>query len=158
MNLTNFLKFKLKYFLFFIISLWIIGIFWELISSYFNSAILLLPFMKYNYSLVCHTQTDKLFQIGHYHTLVCSRCFGIYLGIFISSFFSLFNLKLIINAKIFVLSSIPMIIDILLYTFNVYEYSQLIALLTGLLFGIIGYFFIIDSIYLVFTKKEVVKT
>lgn len=154
----NSIQLKLKFLFFLLISFWLIGIMWEVFSSYFNGAIILLPFLKYNYSLVCHAQTEKLFDIGQYHTLVCSRCFGIYSGVFIASFLSLFNIKVMINSKIFILSSLPMILDVLLFTLNFYEYSKLIALFTGVLFGITGYFYIIDSIYLLFNKKVVVKT
>jgi len=155
--LRNLLQLKLNFLFFLLTSLWLIGILWEVFSSYFNSAIILLPFLKYNFSLVCHTQSEKLFNIGQYHTLVCSRCFGIYSGVFIASFLSLFDLKLNIKSKLFILTSIPLILDVLLSSLNFYQYSKLIALFTGVLLGFIGYFYIIDSLNLLFNKKVVVK-
>ncbi len=138
----------------FLLLLWIAGNFLEFIITIFPSTISLLPFLKYNYSIVCHTQTEKLFNYFDFHTLLCSRCTGIYLGGFLSSFLILLGIKFSINTKFLLLSSIPIFIDIFLYTIDVYKYSQTIALSTGLLLGSIGFFYIHKAILELLLKTK----
>lgn len=130
------------YTLFLLILSWNIGIFSEFLIYQFPFLIKLLPFLKYNYSLVCHTESDKLLCSGMHHTLTCSRCTGIYLGGLFSSLITLFGYNKNFSTRLLLFSSLPMITDVLLLTIGLYNYSHLIALLTGLLLGSVGFFYI----------------
>lgn len=110
--------------------------------------------LKYNYSIVCHTQSDKLFTIGNFHTLVCSRCTGIYFGALISSFTIIFGFIKKVSTKLLLLSAVPMIIDIVLYSNSFYNYSKYIALFTGLLLGSVGFIYIHEAIFELLRKEK----
>jgi uncharacterized membrane protein len=146
-NLYNFL-------IFFIILIWCIGFLWEIVLHFYPSSFYILPFLKYNFSIVCHTETEKLLTLFGYDTLVCSRCAGIYFGGLFSSFLVLLGLKKNITTKILLLSSVPLIIDVILYTVNIYKYSKYIALLTGFLLGSIGFIYIHRSIIELLIKSK----
>ena len=146
-GLSNFLIFLLILF-------WFIGVLWEIVLNFFPTAIFLLPFLKYNYSIVCHTEPEKLFTFWGYDTLVCSRCTGIYFGGLFSSFLALMGLNKSITTKVLLLSSIPLILDVILYSINIYQYSKFIALVTGFLLGSIGFIYIHRSIIEFLTKPE----
>jgi uncharacterized membrane protein len=126
-------------FFFTLIFIWCIGILWEVVIHFFPNLIVALPFLKYNYSIVCHQEPEKLFSIGNYKTLVCSRCTGIYFGALFSSIIALTGLIRKTNTKVLLFSSIPMFIDVVLYSFGLYSYSKTIALFTGLLLGSVGF-------------------
>lgn len=129
--------------LFFLILIWCVGIFIELFIKIDGHFVFTLPYLQKTYSLVCHQEQDKLLSFGGYETLICARCTGIYLGLLISSFFILFKLprwKLHINILLIV--SVPMIVDVVLTTLNIYSYSKLIAFSTGLLLGSFGFFYL----------------
>ena len=150
------LFYKSKFFnivLFTLILLWCIGIIWEVVIHFFPNTIIALPFLKYNYSLVCHREPDKLLKIGHYTTLVCSRCSGIYFGALISSFILLFAKLKKVSTKVMLLSSVPMFIDVILHTLGVYTYSKPIALFTGLLLGSVGFIYIHDALKIILVKQ-----
>jgi uncharacterized membrane protein len=79
--------------------------------------------------------------------MVCSRCFGIYLGAFIM------NIILIIkknyqraHLKYLYLGLLLIVLDILFYRIGLYSYNKLIALITGLFFGGIVFILIFESI------------
>ncbi len=152
MKLLNVSFYNLLIFL--LILVWCIGFLWEIIIHFFPTSIYLLPFLKYNYSIVCHTDTEKLFSFFGYNTLVCSRCAGIYFGGLLSSFLVLLGLKKNITTKILFLTSIPLILDVILYSVNIYLYSKYIALLTGFLLGSIGFIYIHRSIIELLTKTK----
>ena len=132
--------------LFALIFLWWIGIIWEAVVYYIPESFYLLPFLKYNYSIVCHAQTDKLFQLGDFHTLVCSRCFGIYSGALLSITLLLFSFSKLISTRLLLMASVPMFVDVVLSSLGIYSYSKYIALFTGLLLGSIGFIYIHNAI------------
>jgi len=133
------LSITLKIIFFIAITLWIVGIFIEFIIPYFNGLSYAYPVISRLYSTVCHQQFEKLIEFNGHHSLVCSRCSGIYLGGFLSSFILLFIPTLKIrNGKIILFAALPMLVDVLLYSFGIYSYSKTIALITGLLFGFVG--------------------
>jgi len=127
--------------------MWCFGFGAEFFLPYFNKLIFLVPFLKKNYSLLCHQDPQKVIAAGSYETLVCARCAGIYLGALISSFANLFILKdFLISKKILFLSSIPMILDAVFTTFQIYNYSKIIAFLTGFLFGITSFLYFYNAL------------
>jgi uncharacterized membrane protein len=139
---------------FFIILLWCTAIIIEPLISIFPKLTYILPFLKYNFSIVCHTEQDKLFNFGDYHTLVCSRCAGIYFGSLISAILILLGLKSKLKTKILLLGSIPMLLDVILYSIGIYSYSKYIALFTGLLLGSLGFIYIQESLIELFVNKK----
>ena len=99
-------------------------------------AYLILPIDK-SFSLICHQQSSKLFNYFTFHTLLCSRCTGIYLGGITALISILIGIKLKISKlELFYTSIFLMLSDIIFYTSGIYNYSQWIALITGFLFGI----------------------
>lgn len=137
-----------------LILFWCIGIIWEIVMHYFPNTFIFLPFLKYNYSIVCHTEPNKLFVLGSFSTLVCSRCTGIYFGSLLSIIILLFGFNKIVNTKLLFYSSVPMFLDVLLYSTNVYYYSTYIALFTGLLLGSVGFIYIHNSIIVLLNKEK----
>jgi len=88
-------------------------------------------------SLICHQQESKLFDFGNYHSLLCSRCTGIYFGAFMNGIvIMIFEIKKFRWTKFFYFSIFLMIADIIFYQLKFYDYSQIIAIATGLIFGI----------------------
>jgi len=128
------LKLQFRISLFILITIWVWGIFIAFFIPYENNLTYFFPFIDGMYSTVCHQQSAKLIEYNGYHTFVCARCTGIYFGGFLSSFILLFvsilNLK---NAKLIIAGSIPMFIDVVLYSSGLYDYNKTIAFITGLL-------------------------
>lgn len=145
---------KLNSILFLLISIWCIGIIWNLLSYYFPSLLVLKPLLHHNYSLVCHTESNKLYEFFGFTTLTCSRCTGLYFGAFISSLLLLIGFERSISTKLLFILSLPMFVDVLLYSIGIYTYSQNVALLTGLFLGFGGFIYIRNSISEIMTKKE----
>ena len=137
-----------------IVSIWCIGIFWEYICSIFPNLIYYLPFLKYNYSIVCHTQNEKLLEIGLFKTLTCARCTGIYLGGLFSSLVLLFGFPRLISTKTLLVFSFPMFLDVFLYSIGIYSYSKYLALTTGLLLGSVGFIYIHNAIIELFDNQR----
>ena len=127
--------------------MWNIGIFFQFLIQFYEKLILFFPFINKTYSLVCHQQTNKLIYFGASHTLVCARCSGIYVGLLTASLTGLFiAFNKVPKIKILLISSIPMLIDVLLYSSGIYSYSKIIAFLSGFLFGSVGFLYFYDSI------------
>jgi hypothetical protein len=59
-----------------------------------------------------------------------------------------------VSTKLLLLSSIPIFIDILLYNIELYKYSQILALFTGLLLGSIGFIYIHKSVLELLNKDR----
>ena len=130
----------IKIVLFLLLFIWCIGFAAEFILPVFDKVIYLLPFLKKNYSLLCHQDHLKLISCGSYETLVCARCAGIYIGALFASFINLFLRKSpSIGRNLLFFSSIPMLSDVLATTLKFYNYSKIAAFLTGILFGIISF-------------------
>jgi len=118
------------------------GINIELLIVQEEKFVLAYPFLVKAYSVVCHQHPEKLITIAGHKTLVCARCFGIYLGALISSLFLIFiPLKFKLNARYLLLAAVPMFLDVIFYSFGLYYYSQLISAVTGLLLGGTGFFY-----------------
>jgi len=137
------LPIKIKLLLFIIIAIWVSGIFIEFIIPHFSNLSYAYPFVNRLYATVCHQQINKLLAFNGHHSLVCSRCSGIYIGGFFSSLILLFIPTLKIkNGTLILFAALPMFIDVLLYSSGFYSYSKTVALITGLLFGFVGIVYI----------------
>jgi uncharacterized membrane protein len=149
------LSIKVKFLLFFVIFLWTVGIFSEILIPHFNALSYAYPFINLTYSTVCHQQFEKLIEFSGHHSLVCSRCCGIYIGGLLSSFILLFISTLKIkNGRLILLAALPMLIDVILYSFGFYTYSETIALITGLFFGSVGIAYIYYGLQILVEKNE----
>ena len=141
------MKLRFRIILFSIMLLWCSGIFIEWLVIFNEHLLILLPYLHKAYSLVCHQDKSKLITNNFAETLVCARCTGIYLGMFLTSFAFLFkNISYNTNTKYLLFASIPMFLDILLYSMNIYHYSKLIAFLTGSLLGSVGFFYLYNGL------------
>ncbi|MCK5457600.1 MAG: DUF2085 domain-containing protein [Melioribacteraceae bacterium] len=107
------------------------------------------------YSHVCHQQPEKVISIDGHNLLVCSRCTGIYLGSFVSSLILLFVPVIKISKiKYLVFATVPMLIDVILYSSGVYTYSKELALFSGILFGIAGIIYIYNGLQILLAEKR----
>jgi uncharacterized membrane protein len=126
----------IKLLLFFMLLVWCIGFFSPAFKSDLSFASY--PLLNLIYSKFCHQEPSKSFYINGSKLMVCARCTGIYLGALFTLFVLLFiNLKLkaVTEVKLLLFSSLPMILDVLLYNIGVYNYSKIVALITGLILG-----------------------
>ncbi|MGE5429587.1 MAG: DUF2085 domain-containing protein [Syntrophomonadaceae bacterium] len=140
------MKHKVKYFLFFLLFIWFLGIFLNVLIPFYEFPAGVYLFGSLCYSHVCHQITEKTIFIMGRPLLVCSRCFGIYTGLIIASLISLFiTLNEKLHLKYLILSGIPMILDVILYSVKVYNYSKMAAFLTGFLLGSAGFFYILEA-------------
>lgn len=140
--------------LFCLLTIWIIGFLSPCLEI--NFLLPFYPFQKIIYSNVCHQNPIKSFACNNVPFLVCARCSGIYFGAFISSLILIFykhqfNLK----TKYLYLLSIPMIVDVTLLTFNIYNYNKFASAFTGFLFGSAVFVYILGGIEnLLFTEQK----
>jgi uncharacterized membrane protein len=123
------------------------GIFSEWLLPVFNNVLLAIPFLQKTYSLVCHQFNERSISSGNFETLVCARCVGIYLGLLLSSFVFLFRTqKETPDIKYLFIMAIPLLADVILHSFNVYNYSRTIAFCTGLLLGSTGFLYLYGAL------------
>lgn len=152
------MKLRIKIFIFVLISIWYAGIFFECFTKLYPKSIIILPFIKKTYSLVCHQNSEKIIELNCGHTFVCSRCVGIYSGILLVSIFSLFIKKEIkINLKLLSISTIPLMIDVFLTSMNIYTYSKTLAFFTGLFFGSVLFLYFYKSLINLFHEIQLDK-
>lgn len=91
------------------------------------------------FSYICHQIDERSFHAAGEPFAVCSRCFGVYLGLFLG--FAVYpawrpvdNIEAPPRFWLF-LSLIPLIIDWALTVFGIWENTQLSRLITGLILG-----------------------
>ncbi len=141
------MKLFLKVTLTLLIIIWCLGFLIEFFIPHFPDAAYALPFLNKFYSFACHQNPNKLLTLNSYSTLVCARCAGIYFGFLFSAVIFLFVLKSHEpKLKYFIFAAIPMLLDVLLYSVGVYHYSKIIALITGLLLGSVGFIYFYDAL------------
>ncbi len=134
--------FVLRLSLFVILLAWCIGFFSPAFNSQFSTAFR--PFLDLVYSRVCHQDPAKTFSINGSLLLVCARCTGIYLGAFFTiTVLLLTTIKLHLTKKILIISGLPMLLDVISYSIGFYNYSKILAFVTGFIFGCISMWFLI---------------
>lgn len=133
---------------------WITGIISPCLNI--NSLHSIYPFQKMLYSNVCHQDFQKTFTCHDIPFLVCARCTGIYFGAIISAVvILLLNIKLKFKTRYLYLLSIPMLLDVLSYSFGIYPYNKFIASSTGFLFGSSIFLYILSALeYLLFINQK----
>ena len=132
---------------FFFICLWCFGIISPVFFHHEKVYQLAKPFLNLAYSQVCHQSHEKTVSLGGENILVCSRCTGIYLGVFLTGLFALIFSK--ITQRIFnflLLSLILMLIDVFFTTIGIYSYSKSFALLTGVFLGSALLLFVLEQL------------
>ena len=138
-------KYLIIFFIF--ICLWCFGIISPIIFQHEKVYQLAKPFLNLAYSQVCHQSHEKTISIWGENIFVCSRCAGIYLGIFLTAFFAMIFSKTPLRIFYFLLSSsILMLIDVFFTTIGIYSYSKSFALLTGLLLGSALLLFVLEQL------------
>lgn len=99
----------------------------------------------------CHQKHSRSFNIVHKYLGLCSRCFGILIGIFMMSLLS--NLK--INLNLFLLGLIPLLIDGLIQKFTKISSTNFRRIVTGVLFG--PALIVVTSYYYLLVGKLIMK-
>lgn len=96
---------------------------------------------------ICHRIPERTFNIRGYYFPVCSRCTGLYIGVFSCFIFiKLFYIYYSLNFILFsVLLIIPTLIDGFTQFFGFRESNNLIRFLTGLIAGV-GLVILINTI------------
>jgi uncharacterized membrane protein len=128
--------------------IWLIFSFIQIIFPKNEIVILFSPFIKKFYSNVCHQAEHKLLMINGEKTFLCARCIGIYFGSLVSLLilFIIPKIKIKINSKIILFSFMILTSDVILHTLHFYDYSTVLALITGIFFSFILTRFTINSI------------
>jgi uncharacterized membrane protein len=130
----------IRFLLLTLLSIWILGFLLPAISSTNNFMTNFL--LSKIYSTVCHQESAKCISIGGASMLVCARCSGIYAGALTAGLFSLLLIVPSISLKVFMLSLIPLVIDVFFTLTGVYVYSQSLAFTTGFILGNVVYLFL----------------
>jgi uncharacterized membrane protein len=147
----------------FIIAIWIFLIVLAPIAQTINLTSVSSPIYKF-YSFICHQIPARSFFIGTEPFAVCSRCFGIYFGLFVG--FVLFPfLRPVEETESFprfwlFLAMIPMLIDWSLGFFGIWENNHLSRFITGLILGTACAIFLVPAlveIFRILSKQRQVK-
>jgi uncharacterized membrane protein len=134
-------------------AVWCIGFFFEWLIPLNEKLLALLPFLHQTYSLICHQQKVKLITFHGFESLVCSRCAGIYIGLFAGSLLAIFRLpQKNPNIKVLSVCILIMLLDIAAYSIGIYHYSKLIAFITGFLLGSIAFSYFYNGVIQLFTE------
>lgn len=146
-------KYLIIFFIF--ISFWCFGIISPVVFQKSKVFLITKPFLTQIYSTVCHQAHEKTISVGGENILVCSRCAGIYLGVFLTGLISLILTKTPMRISYFLLSSfILMLIDVSFTTLGIYTYSKLFALVTGLLLGSTLLLFVLEQLNYLKTQSN----
>lgn len=136
--------FSIKIFLLTALIIWNIGIFSPCFFGKDN--LLAHHLLKFIYSPVCHQIAERSFACNHLQFMVCARCTGIYFGSMIAALFNLLPVSISISKRFLFYSAIPMIFDVLMLNFGIYQYNKFFAFMTGNIFGASVFIFIFEII------------
>ncbi|MBA4250176.1 MAG: hypothetical protein C0442_00415 [Chlorobiaceae bacterium] len=132
-------------------AVWLFGIFSSSILGESSFGLLANFYLSFLYSKVCHQADHKSFMLGVDQLLVCSRCTGIYIGVFFSLIISLFVSKnfskkmlMIIYLAVFIL-----LLDVLVNNYFLTNYFKISAFISGFIFA-----FLISLFSINYFKKE----
>ncbi len=134
-----------------LLSLWLLIIFSPVILNENN--IFSLVFFKSLTATTCHQIDYKTIHINNTPLFVCSRCLGIYFGAFLTMIIVFFK-KIKSSKKYFLISLFIMGLDSFFTTINFYNYSKIIALLTGTLFGSTVILYIHEAISQILDRRN----
>lgn len=140
---------------FILISAWVAGVFLTpvLISSGNGILKKTAHLLYFFYEPVCHQETARCVHIFNFPLAVCSRCLGIYLGVFFTILAQLIQYKIFLpNHRPVIVLMVPTVADFILEKFIIYE-NDWIRLITGLLFGI-AIVFLLNPAFVKLDNKE----
>lgn len=149
-------NFTLRIVLFCMISIWLILLFFEVIAKLNNNLYILIPFLKGVFSLVCHQDSTKSFEICGINSFVCIRCNGLYLGAWLSSFITLFYAELFKFLKrgyFFALLGF-MFLDVFFVNIGLYSYNSFISILSGIFLGFVCFLYLYKGLFEFYYNKE----
>ena len=93
------------------------------------------PILK---GMICHRLPERTFRVNNWYLPVCSRCTGIYMGVFsYLTYAYLFNIQYS-NIIVFlaILMVLPMLFDGITQFFGFRESNNILRFITGLIAGI----------------------
>ncbi|TKJ29083.1 hypothetical protein CEE39_09520 [bacterium (candidate division B38) B3_B38] len=103
------------------------------------------------FSPVCHQLKESSFIIYGNQMAVCSRCFGIYLGMMLGVFtyplIRSLDFTRVIHRRYMMLAPLPMVGDVVLLAMRVYPSLLWLKALTGLFFGLALPFYLLPALY-----------
>jgi uncharacterized membrane protein len=143
----------LRIIIFFSLSFWCIGFLLPIFYSVQNPVVFF--FVKNIYASVCHQVNSKCITIGSGQMFVCARCAGIYFGGLTAVVLSLVLFTPFIGNRFLFLSVLPLLTDVFFTTIKIYNYSQILAFSTGILFGIVLSLVILSELENFFNQKLV---
>jgi uncharacterized membrane protein len=150
------MTFKIRFITSSLIMIWLIGIFIAWLIPVNEKLLFIYPYLKQGYSVVCHQESCKLITVNGKESLVCSRCAGIYSGLFMSSIILLFNKSIKKpKLKILLVVSLPMLMDVIFHSIGLYNYSKTIAFLTGFLLGSVGFLYFYSGLNELIIEQKV---
>ena len=147
--------FPFKLVMIFLMIIFCTGLLFPVLTPEFNGKSIINHVLSNMFSLVCHQSDQALFNFNNNHTLVCARCLGIYFGALVLIIvITIQSIRLNLGLKPLIIFSAPMLLDAIFVRLNFYSYSKTVAFITGLLFGMIAVFYIIDTIEKSFDTQQ----
>ena len=111
------------------------------------------PIYKF-FSYICHQIPARSFHYAEYALAVCSRCFGVYFGLFLGFIIYPFLRSIEENEPLprfwLFTAMVPMAVDWLLGVFEIWENTYLSRFLTGAILGAACAVFIVPALIEVF--------
>ena len=137
-------KYLIIFFIF--ICLWCFGIISPVVFHNVKAFLIAKPFLNQVYATVCHQSPEKTISVVGENIFVCSRCAGIYLGLLLTSIISFFIILKEKKFNFLLLTFALLLLDVTFSTFKIYNYSKVIALLTGLFLGSALLLFVLEQL------------
>lgn len=115
------------------------------------------------FGFLCHQNSERSFAVSDHAFAVCSRCFGVYFGLFFGFLIypllrSIEETEPLARFWLFV-ATIPMAIDWLLGAFGIWENTHLSRFITGAILGAACAVFIVPALLemagLLWNKRQV---
>lgn len=124
---------------------------------YTDGSSVLYPFTKSLFSRICHGISDRCFEINGMSLHLCSRCLGIYSGLFAGSITILFlnnRMTVFTKRRYLLIAFSPILIHKLLELLSIVDYSKLWALISGILSGYLIFLYIGNRFLINFSKRS----
>lgn len=124
---------------------------------YSDGSSVVYPFTKSLFSRICHGIADRCFEIDGIPLHLCSRCLGIYAGLFAGSITVIFlkNQTLHFTKRRYLLIAFsPILLHKMLEILSIVDYSKVWALVSGILSGYLIFLYIGNRFLINFPKKK----
>ena len=137
----------------FLIALWVFLILLAPIAEVKSFSSLSNPLYEF-FGYLCHQNPTRSFHLNEHAFAVCSRCFGIYFGLFLGFIIYPFLRSIEDTEELprfwLFLAMIPMAVDWLLGVFEIWENTHLSRFLTGTILGAACAVFLVPALIEVF--------